>query len=391
MNRGRTLGAGRLWKRGANWVLDYRDEHSVRRRQQLGTNKREAEGLQAEIVAKRNRRLLGLESGPKDIALADLRDRYLDDLETRATARHVLNVTGQLVRLLDELPATTVRELTASDFLEFRARLLKAGRSNRCANVQTQALKGMLRWAVAVDLIDVNPLAKIRPLPTGRKHETRPRRALSDDEIERFMACAYLYDHEWGAAKPRVPQAPFWRTLLDTGARYGEARQLTWADLDEQGAALHFRAVTTKSGQARTIPINVAHLVELQELRNVQWKILGCRPTAGEPIFVSPRGKPLSASTNNARRIFDQILERAEIEPVDEHGNVVVIHSLRHSFISRLQRRGVPLAHAQVLAGHSDPRLTASIYTHLDQADLRSAVESFAPVTPPPKSTGTDS
>ncbi len=33
------------------------------------------------------------------------------------------------------------------------------------------------------------------------------------------------------------------------------------------------------------------------------------------------------------------------------------------------------LTQAQALLGHSDPKLTASLYTHLDASDLRDAVE----------------
>jgi integrase len=33
------------------------------------------------------------------------------------------------------------------------------------------------------------------------------------------------------------------------------------------------------------------------------------------------------------------------------------------------------LVHAHNLLGHSDPRLTAAIYTHLDVEDLRRAVQ----------------
>ena len=45
--------------------------------------------------------------------------------------------------------------------------------------------------------------------------------------------------------------------------------------------------------------------------------------------------------------------------------------------VSGLALSGVPLAVAQKLARHSDPRLTANVYTHLGLADLSRAVESL--------------
>ncbi len=56
-------------------------------------------------------------------------------------------------------------------------------------------------------------------------------------------------------------------------------------------------------------------------------------------------------------------------------GQRIDIHSLRHSFASALGRAGVGLIQAQKLLGHSDPKLTAAIYTHLGVEDLRAAVE----------------
>ena len=52
---------------------------------------------------------------------------------------------------------------------------------------------------------------------------------------------------------------------------------------------------------------------------------------------------------------------------------------MRHTFASRLARNGVGLVQAQKLLGHSDPKLTAAIYTHLDAEDLRSAVDGVPP------------
>ena len=384
MKRGRKRGNGRLWKRGRVWVLDYYDEQGQRRQPHLGTNRREAESLQAEIIARRNRITLGLDAAPKDIALDELRSRYLADLEARTSPRHALNVRLQLDRILPALQARTVLELTPSQFLAYRTQLLAQGVGNRCANVHRQALCGMLNWAVRLDLIERNPIEKVPKLPEGPKHQRQNRRALTEAEIERFLIAAEEYDREWENGKPRVPQAPLWRALVETGGRYGEVRQLTWGDLDEEEAVLSFRAETTKAGRHREVPIQEAFLAELQALRGVHWRVLGRRPGVGDPIFLTPTGALLSFSTNNPRRPFNQLLKRAGIDPVDGRGRKVDIHGLRHSAVSRYLRAGAPLGLVQKLVGHSDPRLTAAIYTHLDRDDLRAVIEVL------PKRTGVE-
>ncbi|MCB9914842.1 MAG: site-specific integrase [Planctomycetes bacterium] len=386
MSRGRGLGPGRLFKRGKSWVLDYRDEHGDRRHVALATTKREAEALQAELITRRNRTLLGLEAGAKDIALRELRDLYLTDLASRAGDGHVLNVTQQLAKILEALPGAMASQLRPQHYLAYRAAQKEAGRGNRCCNVHLQAIRGMLTWAVKLELLDKNPLAGIAKLPTGKKHQKRQRRDLSEAEIERFLQAAEDYDLAWGAGKARVPQAPFWRALVDTGARYGEVRQLTWSDFDEENALLHLRAETTKAGVARSIPMTKPLFEAVRGLRSEHWRVLGKRPGLGDPIFLSPKGCGHSHSTNIIRRTFDQLLKHAHVEQVDALGRKVDIHALRHTFITRLQRAGVSLVHAQRLAGHADMRLTAAVYTHVGEEDLREAIallpSGSAPQTP---------
>jgi integrase len=47
---------------------------------------------------------------------------------------------------------------------------------------------------------------------------------------------------------------------------------------------------------------------------------------------------------------------------------------LRVSYATSLARAGVPLAQAQRLMRHSDPKLTANVYTRLELSDARAAV-----------------
>ena len=52
-------------------------------------------------------------------------------------------------------------------------------------------------------------------------------------------------------------------------------------------------------------------------------------------------------------------------------------HSLRHLFITSLERAGVSPKMAQTLARHSDIRLTLGVYTHVELPDCSAAIESL--------------
>jgi hypothetical protein len=55
-------------------------------------------------------------------------------------------------------------------------------------------------------------------------------------------------------------------------------------------------------------------------------------------------------------------------------------HDLRHSTASLLNLAGVPLDEAQRILRHSDPKITAEIYTHVEKEKLRAAVNRM-PIT----------
>ena len=380
MSRGRTsYGPGRLWRRqqarGAVWVLDWRDEHGRRRRDHVGRSKADAEEVRAELISRRNRRLRGIEVEERELALADLRDRYLADLASRASDRHAINVEIHLRHVLAALPAATVQELKAVHVVEFRNQMLRDGARPRTANAHLQSFKAMLNWAVKVGLLTSHPLRGIERLPDGRKHQAYRRRALTEDEITRFLAAVEEEDARLAERGMRIPQAAMWQALLETGIRYGEMRQLRWVDLDEKRLVLAVRAETAKAGVGRQIPLRGELAARLERLRTIHALALGRPATPGDTLFLTPRGKPWPVPSNNINRCLRRLLEAAGIPRVDDLGEQIDLHALRHSFVSRLARAGVSITHAAALAGHSDVRLTQRVYTHVQTEDLRSAVE----------------
>ena len=64
----------------------------------------------------------------------------------------------------------------------------------------------------------------------------------------------------------------------------------------------------------------------------------------------------------------------------DKNGLFADFHANRHTFISNLGRAGVSLTTAQKLARHSDPKLTANTYTHVQVSHRAAAVQSLPPL-----------
>jgi integrase len=399
---GRAYGPGVLAKqqRGngpPRWMLTYTDSRGKRRRIALSTDRRVAERKHVEIIRQRDLELAGLGAVEgMGMALADLRDAYLTDLETRVGKSQFVNVRLRLRMILEGLGVQRVRDLRVVDVLRYRAGRVSAGVANRTANGDVGALKSMLRWGVDAQLIHESPLRGIRRLPMGEAHQKRPRRAMTDAEIQAFLAAAREDDlanaHVVQRRKPRsdaprtftlvsgsprvrVPQAPLWAFLLTYGARYGEARTLAWGDVDLERATATLRPENTKTERTRCVPISREFAAELAQLRTLHARVLGRPVGDADRVFLTPEAHPQRADTTNVRRVFRRMLEAAGIERIDALGRRLDVHALRGTAATSLARRGVSMAVTQKLLGHATVEMTARHYTRLGVEDVREAIE----------------
>jgi integrase len=305
-------------------------------------------------------------------SLREVLDAYIADLATRATPTHCANVRARLRWLIEDLGVTLVHELQPHTLLLHRAARLKSGSSVRTANLVTDRLRAMLTWAVRVGLIATNPLAALPRLPENEATKRYRRRALSDAEIDALLAAARDDDLR---TQRRISQLPLWRSLLETGARYGELVRVTWADVDFERALLTLRATNTKSRKERSIPLLPTLVAELRSLQPEHVAVLGRALRPNDLVFRSPEGCPWPRHSVNINRMLRRLLAAAEIERLDARGLKFDVHACRHSFASRLARAGVPITHAQKLLGHATVEMTAKVYVHLGEEQMRAAID----------------
>jgi len=139
-----------------------------------------------------------------------------------------------------------------------------------------------------------------------------------------------------------------WICLLETGCRLSEWLNAKWEDIDD--SFVYFN--DTKNGDNRYVPI-------FDKVKD----ILNKRKQRG---FERPFPYSLSSVENTWKKI------RKAMGMQDEKD--FVIHSLRHTFITRLLRRKVGIDVVQKVVGHKDIRMTQR-YNHPTKDDLRDAVK----------------
>lgn len=362
----RGLGRGRLRRGPKGWVGDWVDARGGRHRQLLSSHKEDAERILSRLIRDRDLELQGmLSEGGLERPIEDLLKAYEDDLRTRATEKSRLMRKAAVKRIQGFLKARLVKDLTPLGIQSFRVHRMNEGVSRATINEDVLAVRAMLNHAVRCGLLGLNPLANVRLLPVTDREKVRPPRALSDLECVRLLrACAEL-DAKGG----RVPQEPFVYLLLATGARWGEAAALEWSDVDLEGQTLTLRS--TKNGTMRTIPIQDGLIGRLQVLYEYGHE-------AGMKVLRTPQGHEWR-SISNFRRYLARAQKRAGISKVTSAGHAHV-HSLRHTFITRLARAGVPLQQAQYLTGHKTARVLLEVYTHLDAESTRASLLRLPPL-----------
>ena len=154
-----------------------------------------------------------------------------------------------------------------------------------------------------------------------------------------------------------------------TSMRIGEILALRWGRVDLERGVIrieesyyrgHFSSVKSRPSQ-RQVPLSFSLLHSLRE------RYQKASPELDDLVFAARNGSPLG-NGNLLRRFIYPTCDRLKIPRVSWH-------ALRHLHGTLLSQLGVPVAVAQAQLGHSNPRITLAIYTHVLPGAQRDAVD----------------
>ncbi|MFQ5806578.1 MAG: tyrosine-type recombinase/integrase [Phycisphaerae bacterium] len=153
-----------------------------------------------------------------------------------------------------------------------------------------------------------------------------------------------------------------------TGLRRSELAALEWQDvrLDTLPAKIELRSETTKAKRADSIAL---HPQIAQALRETK------------PAKVKPTGRVLR--TVPGMNVLRADLAYAGI-PENTEAGCVDLHAMRKSISTYLATHGIPQRLAQAHLRHTDPRLTAGVYTDESLLPVASAIAGLPPVPTKP-------
>jgi len=302
----------------------------------------------------------------------------LEQLER--TPKHVGYIEHVINAMKDYCGIIRLIDVSRAGIEQYLAMLKDDGKGARTRNMHKALLHGFLAFCVKRGFIEVNPCASISGarVATDRRYNRRP---LSDDEISQLLSAAEKRplkdfmenntgDIDLAKVKPETKEKLiqqgcerrlWYLTMLTSGLRWSELRAVTVSDCAFNGERpyITLTASATKNRKQDTVPLTTALAAELKAWIKDSGRIGKAK------LF----DMPVSGA-----RIFARDLKEAGI-PKETDAGILDLHSLRHTCASRLAKNGVPLAVTQRIMRHSDPRLTASVYTHINAIDTADAVE----------------
>ena len=235
------------------------------------------------------------------------------------------------------------------------------------SNGYLTAIKCFSRWLFEKERIDRDRLISLSRLnaKTDPRHE---RRALPEGKLRSILIAAgdSAADFQGLTGPDRLL---LYATAMVTGFRAAELASLYPAsfELNTDAPTVTVKAAYSKNRRQSVQPLPPDVASALREY-------LGKRP-AGLPVWPGSWHK-------DAAEMLRVDLAAAGISYRDGEGRVADFHSLRHSYITLLERSGVSPKLAQELARHSDIRLTMNVYTHARLHDLAGAVEGLPAMLP---------
>lgn len=224
-----------------------------------------------------------------------------------------------------------------------------------------QIIRSAFDYAIDNRIIDYNPADKIKVPQTASQNE---RRALTDIERQRVIE----FEHRGQLAQ---------MLMMFSGLRRGEAAALLWSDVD----LINNTISVTKSFNYKEMKLKPPKngKPRLVSIPQVLSDYLKKQPHKSDYVVTSAKGERMSESA------WKRMLEAYFVDYNLKYGRVPkdfqkfspekipmsvdtwTWHCLRHTFATIMYNSGVNVLTAQEQLGHSDPKITMEIYTHLEE------------------------
>ncbi len=362
-------------------MLNYTDALGKRKTKWIKTglavkgNKKKAEAILMEARRNFNPEEPKVMNG--DIMFADFMEQWLDIIKSSVAVPTFASYSTSVKRIIAPYfreKEITLKNLTAKDIQEFYLKELERVSASSVIHYHANIHKA-LKYAVKIDLIEVNPADKVE----------RPKK-------DRFVGSFYDADEVnalFEASKGSKLELPILFGAF-YGLRRSEAIGLKWdaidfehdtitirhtvtsCDLDGKRILVASDTTKTKSSM-RTLPLVPFVKEQLLALRKEQKenrRLCGRSYNKEYLNYVCVNEIGDLIKPHYVTESFPKLLKANGFRPIR-------FHDLRHSCASLLLANGVSMKQIQEWLGHSDFSTTANIYAHLDYSSKLTSADAM--------------
>jgi integrase len=347
MTKRRPKGEGSVYRRKDGRVVgEYEDANGITRYITSKTKtKREMKAIIRKALEDRDK---GIAHDSENLTVEKYMDRWLESIRDSVrpgTFKPYEAITR--LHIKPTLGKTKLDKLNALQLETLYRRKLKAGLSARRVRYIHVTIRKALKDAVRLQLLSRNVADAAIP-PRQTKPKIQP---LTQEQMKALLE----------AARGDKLEA-LYVLACTTAMRQGELLGLQWKDIDLDTGALRVnRSVydgvisppKTATGN-RTIKLSRLATAALKEHRLKMAKQLGI----SEWVFPNSRGTTINHQ-NLHNRSWKPLLKRAGLP------HSTRFHDIRHSAITLLLSKGIPVKVVSEMAGHADVAITLSVYQHV--------------------------
>ena len=249
---------------------------------------------------------------------------YRGTLLTEGRSEKTVYIYINIIERLHADVNKPLKEINSFDIRVWLAKMQNQVSLRTCENYRLY-ISGFFTWLLNEEIIDKNPMTKIKPI----KHLEAEKKSFTAAEIDIMRSnCSDLRER----AEIEL--------LLSSGVRVEELTKLNKSDINFDTYEVKVRE--GKGKKARTTFMNEVAAMHLKEY-------LESRDDDSEMLFINKYKKRMS--TNAVREDLDRIEERTGIENIHPH-------RFRRTFATTMHARGMDIITIQRLMGHSNINTT---------------------------------
>lgn len=358
-------------KKGSNkdfWEYRIRYTDPLTRKYKEKSKKGFTSKPEAKLAAEEAERLLREGYEQTDESLKSYLYTWLEEYKKGEVAKNTYELHQQNIKkhIVPYFKSVLLKDLKPVMYQKFINHLAKEGYSRRTIEIIHGTMYNAFEKAIIIGKVTKNPCAGVTI--KGEKKEAEIKFIESED-IARFLKTAYEYGYIYWI---------FYKTLIETGMRKGEAAAIQWSDIDFKektisiNKSLDFKEAskdrtkifgdtkTYHSKRVITITNSLINDLKFHQKYQNQNKLALAESYHYDLNLVFCRNDGNYMPKSSLFNSFSRILKKANLPSLP-------IHSLRHTHAVLQLEAGADMKYLQERLGHGSMQITADVYSHISK------------------------